>query len=182
MWYIAFFCFPFRKGGGGNLSSVSVAAAAAIFSVISNAATLICLFPLWLVLGSRFIGCYRQLTLFIAFFFLNKRIVGGEYGGKIKSDLAEGSFPRTLPIDVQYSVSDLLCSLSLIKCNRSPSAREQRKKHPALKTRSCWNPAAAACQTLDFHFSAPPGPFFPSLLCRAHFGQLVWKSFVGVQL
>lgn len=60
------FLFPFRKGGGGNLSSVSVAAAAAIFSVISNAATLICLFPLWLVLGSRFRGCYRQLTLFIA--------------------------------------------------------------------------------------------------------------------
>lgn len=45
---------------GGNLSSVSVAAAAAVFSVISNAATLICLFPLWLLLGSRLIGssCY----------------------------------------------------------------------------------------------------------------------------
>lgn len=52
---------------GRNLSSVSVAAAAAIFSVISNAATLICFFPLWLLPGSRHIGCYRQLTLFIAF-------------------------------------------------------------------------------------------------------------------
>lgn len=67
VWYIAFFCFLSGRGGGGNLSSVSVAAAAAIFSVISNAATLICLFPLWLLPGSRQIGCYRQPTLFIAF-------------------------------------------------------------------------------------------------------------------